>query len=70
MTPADLTATEISYLTDVAHGRGLTAIGKAVQATEKEVDALLLGAQHKLGARNRMQAVAKALSLGLIAATP
>ena len=49
---------------------GWTAIGKAVQATEAEVETLLLGAQRKLGAQNRMLAVAKALSHGMIAATP
>jgi DNA-binding CsgD family transcriptional regulator len=70
MTSTDLTQAEISYLTYVAHGLGLTAIGKAVQATEAEVETLLLGAQRKLGAQNRMLAVAKALSHGMIAATP
>jgi DNA-binding CsgD family transcriptional regulator len=70
MTPRDLTQTEISYLTFVAHGLGLTAIGKAARATETEVETLLLGVQRKLGARNRMQAVAMALSLGMIAAIP
>ena len=50
MAPAHMTKTEISYLAHVAHGVGLTEIGKTVQATEREVDTLLLGAQHKLGA--------------------
>lgn len=70
MAPANLTQTEIDYLTHVARGLGLTEIGQATRATEKEVEALLLGAQAKLGARNRMQAVAMALSLGMIAAVP
>lgn len=70
LAPANLTKTEVFTLTYVAHGRGPTEIGQAVQATEAEVEVLLLGAQSKLGAKNRMQAVAMALSLGMIAAVP
>jgi DNA-binding CsgD family transcriptional regulator len=70
MTPhSQLTPLERRCLSLVAFGKSAVEIGRVVGATEREVDTLLFCTQRKLGAANRLQAVAKGMSLGLIDAS-
>ena len=58
---------EIRCLSLVANGKSVAGMRTDVAATEREVDILLFCAQRKLGAANRMHAVAMGISRGLIA---
>lgn len=58
---------ELRCLSLVASGRSVARIRTDVAATEREVDILLFCAQRKLGAVNRMHAVAMGICRGLIA---
>lgn len=61
-----LTRMELIGLTLVAHGFPPAEIGIRLNASTREVETLLFCAERKLGANNRMHAVAKAVSEGLI----
>jgi hypothetical protein len=62
-----LTMLELRCLTLVASGRVASGARANVGLTEREADILLFCAQRKLGAANRMHAVAMGISRGLIA---
>lgn len=62
-----LTLLELRCLSLVASGKSVARIRSHVRATDREVDILLFCAQRKLGAANRMHAVAMGISQGLIA---
>jgi LuxR family transcriptional activator of bioluminescence operon len=62
-----LTNLEIRCLALVANGKPAARIRASVGVSEREVAILLFCAQRKLGAANRMHAVAKGISQGLIA---
>ena len=64
-----LTALERRCLSLAAFGKSAVEIGRVVGASEREVDTLLFCTQRKLGAANRLQAVARGMSLGLIDAS-
>lgn len=51
----------------VAAGRPVTGVRAQLGVTDREVDVILYCAQRKLGAVNRMHAVARGISGGLIA---
>ena len=62
-----LTKLELRCLSLVATGKSAAGIRAYVGATEREVDILLFCAERKLGAVNRMHAVALGIFRGLIA---
>lgn len=62
-----LTMLELRCLTMVAGGKPAAGIRSHVGMTDREVDIALFCAQRKLGAVNRMHAVAMGISRGLIA---
>jgi DNA-binding CsgD family transcriptional regulator len=61
-----LTRVEISCLTRIANGIPPGAIGNALGISTREVEILLHCAERKLGAKNRLHAVATAIERGLI----
>ena len=62
----NLTRLELICLTLVANGMSLEEIARRVTVSEQAIETLLDAAQHKLGARNRLNAVAIAIRKGLI----
>lgn len=62
-----LTKLEVQCLSLVAGGKSASGIRGCVGASEREIDIILFCAQRKLGAKNRMHAVARGISIGLIA---
>lgn len=62
-----LTTLELRCLTMVASGRPVNGFRAQLGVTESEADIILYCAQRKLGAANRMHAVARGISRGLIA---
>ena len=61
-----LTTMELQCLGLAANGVRAQEIAQRLRASEKEVDILLYCAERKLGARNRLNAVGIAVSMGLI----
>ncbi len=64
--PYSLTAREIQVLEWVARGKSARTIGEILHITKRTVDAHVHSAIRKLGAANRIQAVAFALRDRLI----
>jgi DNA-binding CsgD family transcriptional regulator len=62
----DLTRLELIGLTLVANGLGAAEIASRLSAGEAEIEDLLLGAERKLGASNRLHAITIAIQQGLI----
>ncbi|MGV3551551.1 LuxR C-terminal-related transcriptional regulator [Rhizobium sp.] len=62
----DLNRLEMIGLTLAANGLADAEIASRLSVSEADVDAALAGAVQKLGARNRLQAVAIAIRKGLI----
>lgn len=62
-----LTERERECLTWTAQGKSAWSIGKIIGVSEHTVQFHLKGAMRKIGAGNRVQAVVKAIQLGLIA---
>jgi DNA-binding CsgD family transcriptional regulator len=61
-----LTRMEVACLKLAANGLRPAEISGELNTEETEVETLLSGAQHKLGARNRLHAIGIAVSQGLI----
>jgi len=70
MSPAhskpDLTNEEIACLKFVANGLRPIEIGSELNTDAVAIDSILISAEHKLGARNRLHAIGIAVSQGLI----
>jgi DNA-binding CsgD family transcriptional regulator len=62
----DLTRLELIALTLVANGLATADIASRLPAAEADIEAALLEAERKLGANNRLHAVAIAVQRGLI----
>jgi LuxR family transcriptional regulator len=62
----DLSRLELISLTLAANGLSESEIASRLSVHEAEIDAALLETVQKLGARNRLQAVAIAIRKGLI----
>lgn len=62
----DLTRMELIGLTLAANGYRVQEIGMRLSASEKEIESLLFCAERKLGAKNRLNAIAIAVGQGLI----
>lgn len=61
-----LTRMELVGLTLAANGYQGSEIAARLQLSDKEIETLLFCAERKLGAKNRLQAIAVAISQGLI----
>jgi DNA-binding CsgD family transcriptional regulator len=61
-----LSASELGALSHIARGLQTTEVARELDVSEEAVNALLGDAQAKLGAANRINAVAIAIRLGLI----
>lgn len=62
----DLTRLELITLTLLANGLGTVDIASRLAASEADIEAALVEAERKLGASNRLNAVAVAIQRGLI----
>lgn len=62
----DLTRLELIGLTLVANGMQSAEAATRLSVSEREIETLLFCAQRKLGAKNRIHAVAVAIRQGLI----
>jgi DNA-binding CsgD family transcriptional regulator len=62
----DLARLELIGLTLVANGMPSAEAATRLSVSEREIETLLFCAQRKLGANNRIHAVAVAIRLGLI----
>lgn len=62
----DLTRLELIGLTLVANGLDASEIASRLSASEAGIEQILLGAQRKLGASNRLHAITIAIQQGLI----
>ena len=65
-----LTPRQLECLTRIANGETSGEIGEALGLSKRTVDHYVLDACIRLGSRNRAQAVAKAISDGLISKPP
>jgi DNA-binding CsgD family transcriptional regulator len=63
---ASLSRLELICLTLAANGLHVSDISQRLQLSESEVETLLFVAEGKLGARNRLHAIAMAVQQGLI----
>lgn len=61
-----LTRMELIGLTLAANGYRAEEIGPRLSVSEKEIETILFCAERKLGAKNRLHAIAIAVSQGLI----
>jgi len=62
----DLTRLELIGLTLVANGMQSAEAATRLSVSEREIESLLFCAQRKLGAKNRVHAIAIAIRQGLI----
>lgn len=62
----DLTRMELIGLTLVGNGMQSAEVATRLSVSEREIETLLFCAQRKLGAKNRVHAVAIAIRQGLI----
>lgn len=62
----DLTRLELIGLMLAANGLGVAEIASRLSASEAEIEQTLLGTERKLGAGNRLHAIAIAIQQGLI----
>jgi DNA-binding CsgD family transcriptional regulator len=62
----DLTRVELIGLTLVANGMKSAEAATRLSVSEREIETLLFCAQRKLGAKNRVHAIAIAIRQGLI----
>jgi DNA-binding CsgD family transcriptional regulator len=65
-TNPELSPRELDCLALAAQGRTSIGIGHALGISPRTVDEYIAGACRKLGVRNRTQAVAKAVALGIL----
>jgi DNA-binding NarL/FixJ family response regulator len=63
---SDITRLELIGLTLVANGLGVSEIASRLSASEAEIEQVLVAAERKLGAANRLHAIAIATQQGLI----
>jgi DNA-binding NarL/FixJ family response regulator len=63
---SDITRLELIGLTLVANGLGVSEIASRLSASEAEIEQALVAAERKLGAANRLHAIAIATQQGLI----
>ena len=68
--PAGLTNKEIEVLTLLAHGGSNAQVARRLHRSTKTIDHHVSAILEKLGARSRTEAVAKALTLGLLRDDP
>lgn len=61
-----LSQMELIGLTLAANGYRAQEIGERLNVNETEIESVLFSAERKLGAKNRLHAIAKATSKGLI----
>lgn len=62
----DLTRLELIGLTLAANGLGASEIASRLSVSEAEIEQALVGAERKLGAVNRLNAITIAIQQGLI----
>lgn len=62
----NLTRLELIGLTLVANGLRVEEVARRINVSEREIETLLFCAERKLGAKNRLNAIAIAVQQGLI----
>lgn len=62
----NLTRLELIGLTLVANGLRVEEVARRINVSEREIETLLFCAERKLGAENRLNAIAIAVQQGLI----